>query len=202
VAARSEGDGERSEDLYVKRRPVPFGEYVPGRRWLSWIPALDQVPRDAVAGPGPQAFTVAPGVTVAVVICFETLFSDLVRSNVLAGDDAGLSSRSRTMRRSSAPPNRISISHRAGCARSRPADGSCMRRCPARPRSSTRRAGPRRDGLFTQTTIRRDVPLATGRTPFLIVGDVVGVIGASVLVLLLLLPVLTGAVRRTRTLRR
>ena len=45
VGAWQLDDGGTAEvaDLYIKRRPVPFGEYVPGRRWLEWIPALDQV---------------------------------------------------------------------------------------------------------------------------------------------------------------
>jgi apolipoprotein N-acyltransferase len=197
-----EGVGE-VRDLYVKRRPVPFGEYVPGRRWLSWIPALDQVPRDAVAGPGPQAFTVAPGVTVAVVICFETLFSDLVRSNVLAGDDAGLIlaiTNDASFQRSAEPDQHLAQSRMRAIETGRWVVHAALSGSSAfvDPEGRVHDA----TDVFTQTTIRRDVPLATGRTPFLIVGDIVGVIGASVLVLLLLLPVLTGAVRRTRTLRR
>ena len=56
--------------------------------------------------------------------------------------------------------------------------------------------------LFTQATIRHDVPIAVGRTPFLVLGDVVGIVGAAVLVLLALLALSDGVMRRTRTLRR
>ena len=35
---------------YRKRHPVPFGEYIPARPLFEWIPALDQVPRDMIAG--------------------------------------------------------------------------------------------------------------------------------------------------------
>jgi hypothetical protein len=154
LAARS-GRDRRGRDLYIKRRPVPFGEYVPGRRWLGWIPALDQVPRDAIAGPGPQAFEIAPGVTSpsssASRRCSPT-WSAPTSWQVRTRDSSW---RSRTMRPSSVPPNRTSTSRRVGCERSRPAAGSSMPPSPARPRSSTRRWRPRRDPLFEQAAIRR-----------------------------------------------
>jgi apolipoprotein N-acyltransferase len=44
-------------------------------------------------------------------------------------------------------------------------------------------------GLFVQDHIRRVVPLAAGRTPFLAIGDVAGRAGAGLLVILLILAV-------------
>jgi len=191
------------EDLYVKRRPVPFGEYVPGRRWLEWIPALDQVPRDAVAGPGPQAFTIAPGITVAVVICFETLFSDLVRTNVLAGDDAGLVlaiTNDASFQRSAEPDQHLAQSRMRAIETGRWVVHAALS-------GSSAFVDP--DGrvhdatdLFTQDSIRGDLPLAVGRTPFLVAGDVLGVLGAGVLILLGLAPFAAGTVRRVRSARR
>ena len=191
-------DGVR--DLYVKRRPVPFGEYVPARRWLEWIPALDQVPRDAIAGEGPQSFEVAPGLEVAVLICFETLFADLARSNILAGGtDAAVLlaiTNDASFQRSAEPDQHLAQSRMRAIETGRWVVHAALS-------GSSAFVDP--DGgvhlatdLFTQDTIRRDVPLAVGRTPFLSMGDLVGTAGATVLILLGGL----AAMRRIRTSRR
>jgi len=187
-------------DLYVKRRPVPFGEYVPGRRWLEWIPALDQVPRDAIAGPGPQSFEVVPGVHAAVLICFETLFSDLARSNILAGgSDAGIVlaiTNDASFQRSAEPAQHLAQSQMRAIETGRWVVHAALSGSSAfvDPQGRVHQA----TDLFTQDTIRAWVPLAVGRTPFLRFGDVTGLLGAAVLSLLLLI----ALVRQVRTGRR
>lgn len=69
---------------YVKRQIVPFGEYVPGRRWLDWIPALDQIPNDAVAGDEATLFRVGAA-RIGVPICFENIFPSVTHDFVRAG---------------------------------------------------------------------------------------------------------------------
>jgi apolipoprotein N-acyltransferase len=71
-------------ESYQKTHLVPFGEYIPARRWLEWIPMLDQIPRDAVAGDQAGLFEVAGG-TVAPVISFEADFGTLVRARIARG---------------------------------------------------------------------------------------------------------------------
>jgi apolipoprotein N-acyltransferase len=180
------------EDLYVKRRPVPFGEYVPGRRLLEWIPALDQVPRDAIAGERPQSFEVAPGVHAAVLVCFETLFSDLARSNVRAGEqDAGLIlaiTNDASFQRSAEPDQHLAQSRMRAIETGRWVVHAALSGSSAfvDPEGRVYDATE----LFVQDTIRRDIPLAVGRTPFLVIGDVVGLAGAALLVGLLVLAAL------------
>lgn len=72
--------------VYQKTHLVPFGEYVPGRDLLDWVPMLDQVPRDAVAGAEAKVFDL-PMASVATVISFEGDFGPLVRNAVDAGGD-------------------------------------------------------------------------------------------------------------------
>jgi len=187
-------------DLYIKRRPVPFGEYVPGRRWLEWIPALDQVPRDAIAGPEPQSFEVAPGVRAAVLVCFETLFSDLARSNIMAGDaDAAIVlaiTNDASFQRSAEPEQHLAQSRMRAIETGRWVVHGALSGSSAfiDPEGRVHQATE----LFRQDSIRADIPLATGRTPFLVLGDVTGWTGAAGLVGLLVV----APMRRIRTGRR
>jgi apolipoprotein N-acyltransferase len=75
------GPGER----YVKRHPVPFGEYIPFRDQLSGlITRLDQIPRDFAAGSRPGVLDLGP-TRVGDVICFEIAYDGIVRDVVDGG---------------------------------------------------------------------------------------------------------------------
>jgi apolipoprotein N-acyltransferase len=188
-------DGSGEIDRYVKRRLVPFGEYVPARSWLSWFPPLDQIPRDAVPGEGPRSFVVADGVRVAVAICFETLYGDLVRTNVLAdAQPAGLIlaiTNDASFRDSAEPAQHLAQSRMRAIETGRWVVHAALSGSSAfvDPDGRVHEA----TDLFTATTIRRDIPLAVGSTPFLLSGDVVGTSGA-----LLVLIVLVGRIALRR----
>lgn len=77
------GPGER----YTKRHPVPFGEYIPFRSVLGRIsPRLAEIPRDMIAG-GPQPPVEVAGTSVAMAICFDVAFDDVLPEQVREGAD-------------------------------------------------------------------------------------------------------------------
>ncbi|MBW3588883.1 MAG: apolipoprotein N-acyltransferase [Actinobacteria bacterium] len=76
-------------DRYDKRHLVPFGEYIPARRFLvgamgSFVEELQRVPRDGIPGREITVFDLPEG-RFASVICFESTFPSLVRSFVQEG---------------------------------------------------------------------------------------------------------------------
>ena len=69
---------------YLKRHPVPFGEYVPFRSLLEFIPQLDAVPQDMQRGDRPVVFELPDGV-LGSVISFEGAFARHARNEVSEG---------------------------------------------------------------------------------------------------------------------
>jgi apolipoprotein N-acyltransferase len=73
------------EERYVKRHPVPFGEYIPYRSLVRRVTTkVDLVPRDFASGDEPGVLQVGP-VLLGDVICFEVAYDDLVRDVVTGG---------------------------------------------------------------------------------------------------------------------
>ncbi|GAB2543492.1 apolipoprotein N-acyltransferase [Brachybacterium huguangmaarense] len=74
--------GGSVEQTYVKRHPVPFGEYIPARAFFSRLSdAVDLVPEDMIAGTEVGVMDVG-GRPVGVLICFEIAYENLVQDVV------------------------------------------------------------------------------------------------------------------------
>lgn len=70
---------------YVKRHPVPFGEYVPFRQQLGQlVDRFALVPRDFVSGQRAGVLAIG-GATIGDIICFEVAYDSLVRDVVDQG---------------------------------------------------------------------------------------------------------------------
>jgi apolipoprotein N-acyltransferase len=79
--------GTGPSTIYVKRRLVPFGEYIPFRSLISKVTSLTQLqPQDFVPGHQTVVFDVGQ-IKLGDVICYEVAFDDLVRSEVDAGSN-------------------------------------------------------------------------------------------------------------------
>ena len=71
-------------EVYRKRHPVPFGEYVPIRPVFERVPALDRVPRDMIRGDQQSLFDLE-GVLFGSVISYEGSYARYERQAVRSG---------------------------------------------------------------------------------------------------------------------
>lgn len=197
TAVRYDGALEEKE-RYVKRRLVPFGEYIPARPLLEWIPPLEAVPRDARPGGAPRQLTTSEGVPIAAVICFETLFTDISRQNVLAGDEPAQLLLSLTndasFGESGEPAQHLAQVQMRAVETGRWVVHGALSGSSAfvSPEGEIHDPTP----LFETATIRRQVPLVSGLTPYLVIGDIVG--WATRLAVLVAAVVVTIGWRRDR----
>lgn len=162
----------RAVDGYQKRRLVPFGEYVPFREALDWFEPLEQVPRDALPGGAAHGLTVGD-LRVAVIICFETLFGDLLRGNMLAADQPAqlvvAATNDATFGRGGEAAQHVAQSQLRALESGRWVAHAAIS-------GTSAFIDPDGDvfdvtALFSATTIRRSVTTTDGLTPYLMTGD-------------------------------
>ena len=176
IAALLLDDGFEVADRYVKRRLVPFGEFVPFRSLLGWFPPLEQIPRDAIPNRDAQAVRLADDLHAAVVICFETLFPGIVRSNVLAPEEPAevilALTNDASFGISPEPAQHLAQSRLRAVETGRYVVHAALtgRSAVVDPWGRT----SHETELFTVGHLRAEVGLVEGRTPYLLIGDVVG----------------------------
>ncbi|MFI6518984.1 apolipoprotein N-acyltransferase [Spirillospora sp. NPDC050679] len=96
-------------DYYVKRHPVPFGEYLPFRDVLTkLITRFERIPRDFAKGTRSGVMRLGP-VTIGDVICFEVAYDKEVR-DVAAGNIMVVQTNNATYGKTSLPPQQIAMS--------------------------------------------------------------------------------------------
>ncbi|MGW4683050.1 apolipoprotein N-acyltransferase [Micromonospora taraxaci] len=79
------GTGADLDQLYTKRHPVPFAEYVPLRDVARMVSKqVDLIRNDFVPGSTPGVVRVGPAV-LGDVICFEVAYDEVVRDTVTGG---------------------------------------------------------------------------------------------------------------------
>ena len=82
-------EGEQIEDVYAKRHLVPFGEYVPLRALIeNLLPPLSELvlsSDDIYAGEGAQVLEIKDGISLGGLICFDSIYEELIRDSVNSG---------------------------------------------------------------------------------------------------------------------
>lgn len=159
------------QDVYDKRSLVPFGEYVPLRRYLGWVPQLERA-SDFTAGTDPGVFRVG-GADLATVICFENTFPALTRSQVRAGAEIlVVSTNNASFGFTAASRQHLAFSQLRAVESGRWVVHAGLSGISAVIDPWGRVS--QQTGLFEQAIVRAEVPLIAGRTAYVHVGDLVG----------------------------
>jgi apolipoprotein N-acyltransferase len=93
---------------YVKRHPVPFGEYLPFRSLLTkLISRFERIPRDFARGGRPGLLDPGPA-RIGDVICFEVAYDGVVR-DVAAAELLVVQTNNATYGRTNLPPQQLAM---------------------------------------------------------------------------------------------
>ena len=188
VNARTPGDDGQSRNTnllytpdgklqgtYSKQHLVPFGEYVPWRDALSWLPELRQVPYDFEPGDTRTLFR-AGGHPFESVICFESAFGPLVRDTVRDGAQfVVVSTNNRSYQRSANSEQHLALGQMRAAE-----TGRAVLQASVSGLSAV--IDPDGDihhetGLFQARAVSASVPTSTGETLYVRFGDWVVLLG-------------------------
>ncbi|MDQ4005978.1 MAG: apolipoprotein N-acyltransferase, partial [Actinomycetota bacterium] len=176
---------------YAKNHLLPFGEFVPFRDALDWIPDIRRVRADLSPGSDPGRFDLG-GTRFAAIICFENAFAELLRGYVEPEDAfVVVSTNNSTFGVSPAPEQHVVLSELRAVETGRWVVHAALSGISAV--ISPSGEAFQRTPLFEQAVLRSRIATADGRTIF----DVIG--GWLPLAFLLLLGVSYLAPRRAES---
>jgi apolipoprotein N-acyltransferase len=156
-------------DRYTKTHLVPFGEYVPFRRFLGWTDRYRPTARDLAPGDRLTLFDV-DGTAVATPICFENAFPDLFRRFVALGAEVVvLTTNDSSFLESVASREHVIMSEVRAVETGRWIVQGAISGESAVIDPHGRVV--RQTGLFERTIMRHSVPRSTARTPYVRWGD-------------------------------
>ncbi len=155
---------------------MPFGEYVPWRDALSWLPELRQVPYDYEPGDTRTLFR-AGGHPFESVICFESAFGPLVRDTVRDGAQVVVvSTNNRSYQRSANTQQHLALGQMRAAETGRAVLQASVSGISAviDPDGSLHHE----TGLFESRIVTASVPTSTGDTLYVRFGDWVVLLSA------------------------
>jgi apolipoprotein N-acyltransferase len=154
---------------YSKQHLVPFGEYVPWRDALSWLPELRQVPYDFEPGTA-RTLMRADGHPFESLICFESAFGPLVRDAVRDGSQLiVVSTNNRSYQRSANSEQHLAL----GQMRAAETGRALVQASVSGISAIIDPDGSVHDGtdLFEPRIVTASVPTSTGETLYVRFGD-------------------------------
>ncbi|HEU5144865.1 MAG TPA: apolipoprotein N-acyltransferase [Dermatophilaceae bacterium] len=181
---------------YVKRHPVPFGEYIPNRSfWRIFSDKVDLVRRDFLAGDEVGLFDIATGgnesIRTGIGICFEVAYDDVMRDTVRSGANLlVIQTNNATFGYTAESPQQLAISRLRAIefGRSVVHVSTVGQSALITPDGTAHQV----TSLFTQAVVRGDLPLRDATTLATRVGAVPEWTAAATLLVLLGLSVARG----------
>lgn len=175
------------QGTYSKQHLVPFGEYVPWRDALSWLPELRQVPYDFEPGHSRRLFR-AGGHPFESVICFESAFGPLVRDAVRDGSQMiVVSTNNRSYQRSANSEQHVALAQMRAAETGRAVLQASVSGISAviEPDGSLHHE----TGLFESRVVTASVPTSTGETLYVRFGDWVVLLSAIAMLVVTVLAI-------------
>jgi apolipoprotein N-acyltransferase len=159
-------------DRYDKMRLVPFGEYIPARRFLGWATSVGKAAgEDRRRGSEQVVMNVGHGLRVGPMVCFESAFPDMSRHLTEDGADVLVAqSSTSSFQHSWAPEQHASLAALRAAETGRPMVHATLTGVSAVYGPGGQRIGSWL-GTSDNTAAVYDIPLAHGVTPYVRYGD-------------------------------